>query len=180
MILKKEFYFVRHGQTDHNLSPLILQGDARIDISLNETGKKQAKNIAPIISSLPIQTVCSSPLKRAQETKELITSNLQATHHVVHDLGECSGEIWHEMVRLGMHSPIPSKGMIRNFIHRVLKGINQALALPGPTLVVAHGGVHWAICSLMEVQEYDWAIDNCVPVHFLPGDHGKWIAKKLA
>lgn len=180
MILQKEFYFIRHGQTDHNILEGQKQGDHPGDIPLNATGRNQAKLIEPIISSLPIQTVCSSPLKRAQETKLLITLNLQVSHHEINDLEECSVQIWKEMSRLGMYSSLPKEGTVRQFTDRVRNGINQALSLPGPSLIVAHGGVHWAICGLLGIEEHEWAIGNCIPVHFLIVDNGKWIAKKLA
>lgn len=180
MIAQKEFYFIRHGQTDHNIPPVNLKTDHPADISLNETGRSQARFIEPIISSLPIQTVCSSPLKRVQETKEIITSRLQASYYEINDLGECSALIWKEMIRLGMYSSLPKEGLVRYFMDRVRNGINQALMLPGPSLIVAHGGVHWAICCLMRIEEHEWAIGNCVPVHFLIGKKGKWTVKKLA
>lgn len=179
MILQKEFYFVRHGQTDHNLSEGKHKEDHTGDIPLNETGRKQAKLIQPIISSLPIKTICSSPLKRAQETKEIVTANLQVNHHEIHDLGECSAQIWKEMARFGMYSPIPGEGIAHQFINKVRSGINQALSFPSPSLIVAHGGVHWAICCLMGINEHEWVINNCVPVHFMIGNNGNWIAKKL-
>jgi probable phosphoglycerate mutase len=180
MILKKEFYFVRHGQTDHNLHCGIQKGeDHPADIPLNETGKNQALLIEPTIASLPIQTICASPLKRVQQTKEIIAPNLQVEHHIIDDLSECSALIWKEMVRHGMYSSLPQEGIAREFMDRILRGINQALALPGPTLVVAHGGVHWALCCLMGIQEHEWAITNCLPVHFSVGEQNQWIAKKL-
>ena len=179
MILQKEFYFVRHGQTDHNLLEGKHKGDHPGDIPLNETGRNQAKLIQPTISTLPIKTVCSSPLKRAQETKEIITSNLQVNHHEISDLGECSAQIWKEMAQFGMYSSLPNEGIVRQFMDQVRNGINQALSLPSPSLIVAHGGVHWAICCLMGINEHEWAINNCTPVHFSIGDNGKWIAKKL-
>ena len=180
MIEHKEFYFIRHGQTDANVSDAYLTSNHPEDIPLNETGKNQARSIESIISSLPIQTVCASPLRRAQETKEIITAKLQAIHYDIHDLGECTSSIWHAMSRLGMYSPLPSDGAVREFMDQVRSGIDQALSLPGPALVVAHGGVHWAICCLLGIEEHEWAIDNCVPVHFLLGDDGKWTAKKLS
>ena len=82
-------------------------------------------------------------------------------------------------MRHGMYSPLPREGMARQFMDRVRNGINQALALPGPTLVVAHGGVHWAICCLMGINGHEWAIDNCIPVHFSIGENEKWCARKL-
>lgn len=179
MILRKEFYFVRHGQTNHNLLEGKHKGDHPGDIPLNETGRTQAKLIQPTISTLPIKTVCSSPLKRAQETKEIITSNLQVNHHEIYDLGECSAQTWKEMAQFGMYSPLPTGGAARQFIERVRNGINQALSLPSPSLIVAHGGVHWAICCLIGINEHEWAINNCVPVHFSVETNENWIAKKL-
>lgn len=177
MILKKEFYFVRHGQTDHNLRGV--KEDHPRHIPLNETGKKQAQMIEPIISALPVKIVCSSPLRRAQETKEIITANLVAVHHEIEDLGECSSLIWSHMSKRGMFAPLPEDGPAREFMDRVRSGINQALALPGPILVVSHGGVHWALCCLMGIEEHQWATQNCTPIHFSIASSGKWTAKKL-
>ena len=179
MIVKKEFYFVRHGQTDHNAIEGMNKGDHPENIPLNETGRSQARNIQPIISSLPVQTVCSSPLKRVQETKAIIASELQACHHDIDDLTECSALIWKEMRKHGMYSPLPKEGAARKFMDRVRNGINLALSHPSPTLIVAHGGVHWAVCCLMGIEKHDWAIDNCIPVHFFIEQNGKWRARKL-
>lgn len=179
MILQKEFYFVRHGQTDHNLLDGQHKKDHPEDISLNETGRNQARLIQPIISTLPIKTICSSPLKRVQETKEIISSSLQVNHHEFQDLSECSAQIWKEMAQLGMHAPLPNEGVVHQFMDRVRKGMNQALSLPTPSLIIAHGGIHWAICCLTGIEDHEWKISNCIPVHFSIGKNGKWIAKKL-
>lgn len=39
MILQKEFYFVRHGETNHNILDGPDKGDHPDDLSLNEIGK---------------------------------------------------------------------------------------------------------------------------------------------
>jgi probable phosphoglycerate mutase len=179
MILEKDFYFVRHGQTDHNISQNHLNEDHPHHTPLNITGRKQAVSIEPTIATLPVKTVCCSPLKRAQETKELITTRLQVEHHALDDLGECTSVIWREMVRLGMHGAAPDSENVQFFMEKVRKGINHALSLPGPTLIVAHGGVHWAMCALMRIKDHEWAIDNCVPVYFSVRENGLWVAKKL-
>ena len=178
--LQKEFYFIRHGQTDHNILDEKDKDSVHYgDISLNENGRTQARLIESIVSNLPIKTVCSSPLKRAQETKEIITSKLLLSQYEIGDFRECSCLIWNEMVRQRMYSSIPKDGALRQFMNQIQNGMNQVLSLPGPSLVVAHGGVHWAICCLMSIEMHEWEIDNCVPVHFSIGDNGKWIAKKL-
>lgn len=175
----KEFYFVRHGQTDHNILEAHEKKNLSQDISINETGKNQAATIEPVIARLSIQIVCASPLKRAQETKNIIAARLKANHLVINDFGECSAEIWKELTRHGTLSPIPEQGKAREFIERVQNGMNLALSQTGTPLIVAHGGVHWAICYLLGIQNHDWAIDNCAIVHFSIDEHNRWNASKL-
>lgn len=174
MITKKEFYFIRHGQTDHNLSPDKVDYS---DISLNTYGRSQAEAIEPIISSLPIKTICFSPLKRAKETKDIISTRLSAKHREIAHLKECSTKEWLEMTSLGPQASFAVEKPVYNFIEQATNGINQALQEEGPVLIVAHGGIHWAICCLMGV-DHEWTIDNCIPVHFSCVDD-QWIAKKL-
>ncbi len=171
MITKKEFYFIRHGQTDYNVSLTKVDHE---DIPLNTTGRLQAQTVEPIIASLPIKSVCCSPLRRAKETKEMISTRLQATHYELADLGECSLSIWQKMT--AFHH---TQHEVQAFMERVVQGINHALSLEGPVLVVAHGGIHWAICSFMDITDHDWIIDNCRPVHFSLDSSGKWQAKQL-
>ena len=83
------------------------------------------------------------------------------------------------MVQYEMYSQIPLGSVVRQFIDQVLKGINHVLSLPSSSLIVAHGSVHWAICCLMGIDNHDWAINNCIPVHFTIGEDEKWKAKKL-
>ncbi len=59
----------RHGQTDWNLQKKV-QG--RADISLNENGKNEAKEIHNKLKDENIDLIISSPLDRAKETSELI------------------------------------------------------------------------------------------------------------
>lgn len=179
MILQKEFYFVRHGQTDHNVCEGVDTEDHPQEISLNETGKNQARLIEPLLSGLPIKTICSSPLNRAKETRDIISKRILAPHVEINDLGECSSRIWQEMVRCGMYTPIPREGVVSQFMETVFHGLTVALSLKGPSLIVAHGGVHWAICCLLEIKEHEWIIDNCIPVCFSMKENKKWIARKL-
>ncbi len=176
MIIKKEFYFVRHGQTDGNAAE-IKQDHG--DISLNATGREQARMIEPIIASLPVKTICYSPLKRAKETRELACASLTATHAEVINLSECNTQIWQEMTALGKHAKATSREPVYSFMQRVLKGINEALSCHGPVLIVAHGGIHWAACCLMEIDQHDWIIDNCIVTHFSIKEDGRWNARKL-
>ena len=66
-----EIILARHGETEWNVEE-IFRG--RIDVELNETGRKQAKLLAEYLSSSKIEAVYSSPLKRALKTAETIAS----------------------------------------------------------------------------------------------------------
>lgn len=180
MIIKNPFYFVRHGQTDYNILEGKNKGDHPQDIPLNLTGRDQAHNIKPMIETLPIQTICASPMRRAQETKEIITRALERPVYNISELGECNAKVWQEMSTLGMYSPLPPLGDAREFMEKVKVGLNQALSLPGPVLIVAHGGIHWATCCLLRIDQHPWAIENCGVVYFSMDESGKWIAKKLS
>lgn len=179
MIPKREFYFVRHGQTDHNILERKDKGDHPTDISLNQKGKEQAAEIEPIVALLPVKTACVSGMRRAQETKTIITSRLQVPHYEIHDLRECSAEIWGALTKLGMYSPIPTDGPAFLFMEQVRRGLCRALSFPGPCLVVAHGGVHWAACCLMNIKQHEWLLENCGIVHFSLNANQEWVAQKL-
>ncbi len=179
MTLQREFYFVRHGQTDQN----ILEGKDKVNqveqTPLNDVGRLQAKNIEPLIFSLQIQSVVCSPVRRAQETKDIITSRLQVPYYEVENFGECNEAIWKGLKNLNTDSSYPEEGEISAFLERVRSGLNETLSLPGPTLIVSHGGIHKAICYLIKVEEYDWHIDNCEVVHFFVKEDQKWVGRRL-
>ncbi|MBQ6855045.1 MAG: histidine phosphatase family protein [Alphaproteobacteria bacterium] len=69
----KKLYFLRHGETDWNLSGK-LQGWT--DIPLNSTGREQAFLTAEKLEKYPINRILSSSLKRAIQTADIINSFL--------------------------------------------------------------------------------------------------------
>lgn len=174
LIRPKEFYFLRHGQTDHALGLKIDQHD----IPLNATGLQQACDIASVIGALPVKTVCVSPLKRAKETMKLAGRELLAQECEIVDLTECSLDVWLGMTKLGPQAFVNGTDEVKAFMEQARRGINQALTQPGPVLIVAHGGIHWAMCCLMGVH-CEWTVDNCVPVHFSWCDERGWMSKRL-
>ena len=62
-------YLTRHGQTDWNVAYLI-QG--RLDVPLNEEGKRQAEELALKLKDIPLDAIIVSPMKRAQDTAAII------------------------------------------------------------------------------------------------------------
>ncbi len=88
-----QIVLARHGQTEWNVAE-VFRGRAKI--GLNETGRKEAELLAEYLSSLRVEAVYSSPLKRALQTAEVVArrNNLQvkiAPGLIDFDYGEWEG-----------------------------------------------------------------------------------------
>jgi len=149
MLTEKEFYFVRHGQTDWNIEH---RAQGQTDVPLNIKGRQQAFDAAQSVTQLKFATICSSPLSRALETANAIASVTGGRVSVLEDLIECSwgvreGETkggWFEKWKRGIETPDGAEPY-EEFLSRAVRAINQALDKPGPVLIVAHGGIYWAV-----------------------------------
>ena len=146
------FYFLRHGETDWNRRR-VMQGHT--DIALNETGLRQAQEIAPAVAALPIKTICASPLARARRTAEIANVN-KVPIIIIDELKECG---------FGVHEGEDSSGAWRagwmaggvieggerraHYIARATQALARALTHESPVLVVAHGGTFWAMEDLV-------------------------------
>lgn len=69
---QKIVYFVRHGQSEDNASPVFQAYDSR----LNERGREQARYVAERASQLGADILISSPQPRAYETAEIISKTV--------------------------------------------------------------------------------------------------------
>ena len=185
MLAEVPFYFLRHGQTDWNKQR---RTQGSIDVPLNATGLQQAERAGRALAGLPIATICSSPLSRALRTAEFARQVLRCDLHVVDDLAECcwgdqQGELedilerdWLADWRTGVAVPEGAEPYDR-FIARAVGAINASLEHPGPVLVVAHGGIYWAVQKHAALgPEHD--IPNATPMHHTPprDGHPWWTA----
>lgn len=171
-----EFYFVRHAETVYNAMKVPYDDPNAI---LSQRGIQQAHMISETIESLPIQTVCVSPYLRAKHTMEIITKNIKCDVVVIDELRECTMGVWDKMVALEHPNDDPVCRTLMGFMNQVFHGVNQAVKHPGPILIVAHGGVHWALCHQMEIYGHERDIDNCLPVHFYQSEQESWKARLL-
>lgn len=168
------FYFIRHGETDVNADPNIKRVD--YDLPLNIRGKDQAHQARKVIESVPLKSVCFSPIQRAVETKDILVSSLNLEHEELDDLSECNAHIWTKMVQLEEGRGFHVCHEVENFLGRTMRGLNTALQRQSPTLLVAHGGIHWALCYHLSIENHPWKIGNCQLVHFQPVGDVDWKA----
>ncbi|WP_420546841.1 histidine phosphatase family protein [Curvivirga sp.] len=183
---KYDFLFVRHGETDWNLQGRI-QGHT--DIELNETGLQQAYDAANLLAQVDISYIVTSPLVRAKKTAEIIRLTHDVPFYEEDDLreamfGAAQGQArqgWAADWRAGEYCPEGAESFLQ-FQQRVIRGLGVSLAhssqnQKGLPLIVAHGGVYWAICHALDIGgELD--IPNATPVR-LYTKQGKWHMKPL-
>ncbi len=165
-----EFYFVRHGETDHN--KFQIHGDTT-DVDINETGRRQAAALKEPLYSLTLKKVVSSPHLRAKSTRDIALGDRirQLNLHVYEELTECTSEIWLNLVEIEKgdeKEPLPNTA---EFLDRIKSGLDQILASKEPTLIIAHGGTFWAFCHHLEISA-SRNISNCVLVKFTKGAEG--------
>lgn len=161
------FYFLRHGETDWNKQRLC-QGQT--DIPLNATGVSQAQNARSLLAGMPITTICSSPLGRARQTAEIINEALDCPLVTIDGLQEIGfGEFEGQPVTHNTYTELLADAqnwggeILEAFIERVMSALEEALAYPGPVLVVSHGGAYWAMQSRFGIAIGD-SIANAHPV----------------
>lgn len=149
VLTAKTFYFLRHGETDWN-HRRIIQGQT--DTPLNATGLAQAAAVKDRVEALPIATICCSPLQRARRTTDIVNQTLARQVVAIPDLMECHLGIYQGHPSNGewrapwvAGGPMPEGETFAEYTARVIRGFNQALAHPGPVLIVAHGGNFWAL-----------------------------------
>ncbi len=166
------FYFMRHGKTDWNLKNMI-QG--HIDIPLNQEGIEQAKMAAPLLADKGISRIVSSPLLRAHKTAQIINEILQVSLDVHEGLKErCLGVL---------QGTVKTEASITNieinytqmaegcedtlmFKQRIIDTLHEILSTDQTTLIVAHGGVYWALMNIFGFGHQK--SKNTVPYFFAP------------
>ena len=84
--MRKIFYVFRHGETDANLAG-VWQGQG-VNKPLNNTGIKQAENLAEKMSGLGIEKIYSSPLLRAKQTAEAVAKRAGIQVEILPELTE--------------------------------------------------------------------------------------------
>lgn len=147
---RPRLYLVRHGETDWNAAGRL---QSRTDRPLNEVGEAQAQDLAAQLSLIRWDRACTSPLRRAVRTAEIVlaaSSNppplLVDDRLVEMDFGPYEGwseaELEEDPVaatrrRDGAQLPgVETEASVEARARAFLAGL---LDLSGSTLVVGHG-----------------------------------------
>lgn len=178
MIIRKPFYYIRHGQTDWNVERRF-QGS--MDIPLNETGIAQAHSAKDLMRSLPITHIYSSPLQRARVTADIVNEGLNLPITGMDTLQEVNfgvleGQLRNPKVDFSddwQNGTTPDKAeTFIDFTARVFTAINEVLKNEGTPLIVAHGAVFWPIHTHMQLGLAN-TLPNAKPVHLTPPEDGQ-------
>jgi len=147
------FWFLRHGETDYNAAGL---SQGAVDIPLNATGRAQAALAGPLLAGQGIRAIVSSPMLRTVETTNIVNEFLALPvtfepdlHEVV--FGGMEGKPllpWFPEWLEGRYTPEGAETFAA-LTQRAAGAMSRVLALPGPVLVVAHGGIFRALRDMM-------------------------------
>ncbi len=170
------FWFLRHGETDWNAQGL---SQGTTDIPLNHVGVEQARRAAATFAAgIAITTIVASPLGRALRTAEAVGTALGLPVAVDAGLrevefGEQEGQPmgdWYEDWIAGSYTPARAETFMELY-ERTVAAVNRCTALPGPVLVVAHGGLFRAL-RLAFGHKPNVRTPNALPIFCDPPGYG--------
>ena len=153
---------VRHGQTAWNADRRF-QGGA--DVELSERGRAQAEALGRALHARTFAAVYSSPLRRAQETREIVVRDRGLPVTVLPDLSEfglgrwegrgvdeviaSEGEGYHRWLREPLDCPPPDGEPLTHVASRVCSAVDRIISAHPDgeeVLVVGHGGIIGVYC----------------------------------
>jgi probable phosphoglycerate mutase len=175
-LARKQFYFIRHGQTDWNVQKRTAGHD---QVPLNETGRAQAESLQDVLTKLhpPVDHVFYSPTLRAKETEQIAAKKLSCPKTALDDLkewnyGDWIGQFKDEYIKAHYMQIEPPHGEKReDFFARVVAAVNGALQESESPLIVAHLGNYWALADAMKLPAVP--LNNCQLITFKPM-HESW------
>jgi broad specificity phosphatase PhoE len=164
-LFEREFYFLRHGETEFNRLKLIA---GSTDVELNDTGYAQARAAVELVRPLGISHIVSSGLRRARDTAAIVAEALGIPHAVLPGLAERNwGALESQPQDLrGPGTTPPGAETVDEFISRTRSALDEIDA-SGTPLVVAHSGTFRVLCRLLALDPGE-PISNCHPVRFTP------------
>jgi len=171
------FYFLRHGQTEHN-KQRICQGHA--DVPLNDTGLTQADIAANVLVKMQPVAIRASDLMRVRQTAAPIAERLgmdvktdprlRERAFGIYENQSINGQLW--------SFDHPSIETLEDFVDRSLEGFGWALE-QDDVLVVTHGGLRRVLSAALGIEVADWTAHNALPMRFTRVADNSWRAEAL-
>jgi broad specificity phosphatase PhoE len=175
MLPKIPFWFLRHGETEYNARGL---SQGAIDVSLNDNGRAQAKAAAGLLAGKGIVSIVCSPMLRTRQTAAIVNEVLglpitydPAIREVI--FGGMEGKPlspWFQGWIDGTYTPEGAESFAE-LVLRTGNALQTILPLPGPLLIVAHGGVFRAIRDIMGITR-EGLTPNGLPLYCKPMPEG--------
>ena len=175
MLTRQPFWFLRHGQTDWNRTG---RCQGRRDVPLSMQGESQAHAAVPHLRGLGINTIFSSSLKRARHTADIVGHALRVPVEDMPGLEEMDVGPYEGVADYSWVTPWrddePVEGIepFPEVRKRVAAAANRALGAGSHVLIVAHGGVFWALQHICR-SPYT-PLGNCRPAHLAPVGETAW------
>ncbi|WP_417811190.1 histidine phosphatase family protein [Thalassospira alkalitolerans] len=165
---KVPFVFIRHGETDANKAGIIA---GSTEPPLNDTGREQARAIAPLMALGKWQALYVSPQDRARQTADLVMPGYDP--HILDGLrerhwGDLEGRPVTELCPR-FETPPDGEGFDA-MCQRVSFAMQQALSEVSDrlTVVVAHSGVARCILYMTGFDAEGPRMANATPILFRP------------
>jgi broad specificity phosphatase PhoE len=151
----KGVLLARHGETNDNLEPIRVQGFT--DTPLNDTGRRQATELAERLAGAGIRSLWSSDLSRAAETAQIVGTRIGLAPSLDARLREANRGDWEgsRFIDVAREDPdgyaawlaagetfrFPGGESLREQQDRVLATLEEIHATGElPALAVCHGG----------------------------------------
>ena len=172
----RRFFFLRHAQSQGNVKGVFHSNKA--DWALTALGHAQASRAAPVLRTLPISAVISSPLIRVQQTLAPYLNEANLAHHRDERLIE------RDFAGVeGMKIPMDRNFFIEDpagveptsiFIARVIAGLQAGLR-QDDMLFGAHAGVMHGLTLGLGIDIDPWAgpYNNATPT-IIEKIEGRW------
>jgi probable phosphoglycerate mutase len=176
MITRRAFWFLRHGETDWNRRG---HWQGQSDVPLNANGEAQAQAAIAQLLPLGIKTICASRLQRARRTADIVAGALGLPVTEVAGLEEMNigpyagSATNHWLGDWRDDKEVEGVESFPDFRRRVAGAINTVVATSEDALIVAHGGVFWALERLCGAGTFS-ALAHCAPARLIPEGATRW------